>query len=84
MVKLYIWFNPNTNSFYHKVCRNCTTKIGYTNQFNHLLTSTLSIFDGIVYADLSDFKCYQIMAKKRNNRYKRLLNKLNDEFNRKE
>ena len=75
MERLYIWFNPNNNQFYYKFCRNCNTRIGGINQYNHVLCTTLTLFDKKIHSNLTDYKCYKIMAQKRNNRYKRLFDK---------
>ena len=76
MEKLYLWFNPRNKQVYHKICRNCDTFVGHYNQYGHLLLTTLSIFDYKVYSNLSYREMYQIMAKKRYKRKKRLYNKL--------
>ena len=78
MEKLYLWYNPNINQFYYKLCRNCGTKVGNVNQYNDLLCTTLTLFDKKIYANLTNLQCYKIMAKKRDNRYLRLLNRLKD------
>lgn len=75
MVKLFIWFNPKTEQVYHKLCHSSYTPIGSYNQYGHILLSTLTIFNDEVYSDLTYSKCYRIMAKNRNKRYKRLFNR---------
>lgn len=78
MDKLYLWYNPKKDYIYSKICRNCLTPINKKNQYGHILLTTLSYFNGNVYADLSAYKCYKIMAKERDTRYKRLSNRLDE------
>lgn len=75
MVKLYIWFNVNRNHVYHKFCSYCSTPIGSYNQYGHLLLDILEYYDNRTYSCLIFKDKYSIAAKKRNKRYKRLLNR---------
>lgn len=82
MEKLYLWFNPKRQQVYHKLCRNSDTPIGSMNQYGHILLTTLTIFNDKVYSDLTYRQCYRIMAKNRNKRYKRLLNRFENKSER--
>lgn len=78
MEKLYVWFNPRSKQIYYKICRNCDTFVGHYNQYGHLLLTTLSIFDNKVYSNITYRKMYQIMAKKRYKRKRRLYNRFHN------
>lgn len=78
MEKLYVWFNPKRKQVYHKICRNSSTPLGSYNQYGHVLLTTLTIFDDIVYSDLTYSQCYRIMAEKRNKRFRRLFNRFTE------
>ena len=78
MEKLYLWFNPRNNLVYHKICSNCDTHVGCYNQYGHLLLSTLTFYDYKVYSNLTYREMYQIMAKKRYKRKRRLYNRFDN------
>lgn len=76
---LSIWYNSSKNSFYIKIYKSAIfdKKVGYVNQFNHVLTQALFIQkNGLINAD--DFWDYHRKTKIEKKNKKKLIDVLKE------